>query len=124
MSTDLGELSVSRDGGTIVVAVSGEVDESNADEIARALDDLARSDGQGLVIDLSGLDFIGSAGIRALLSVNRTVPASAGLIRIVAPEGSLTRRILLLVEAQRLMALDATLGDAVGALRRTETDPI
>jgi anti-sigma B factor antagonist len=118
MSADLAEIAVSKDGDTTIAAISGELDESNADDVAQALVDLAGSDGRRLVVDLSGVEFIGSAGIRALFSLMTTACAKEGHLRVVVPEDSMTRRVLLMVEAQRLMELDATLDVAIASLSR------
>ncbi len=52
--------------GAPVVRLIGEIDISNADEIAAELDAVAR-EGSQLVIDLAGLEFMDSSGIAMLL---------------------------------------------------------
>jgi len=55
-------------GSKAVIAVSGEVDTANCDDMRRKVTDLMASDGaRHVTLDLSDLTFISSAGIRALL---------------------------------------------------------
>jgi anti-anti-sigma factor len=49
-----------------VVAVSGEIDAATCDELASALTAATRADG-GLEIDVSGVSFIDSSGLRTLV---------------------------------------------------------
>ncbi len=59
------QLDISEDGPSrIVVAVVGEVDLASSPELAACL--LARTD-RDVVVDLSGVDFLDSTGINALL---------------------------------------------------------
>jgi anti-anti-sigma factor len=53
-----------------VLRIEGEIDASNADLVARAIRRFARLKAP-LVLDVSQLDFLGSAGLRALLLLNQ-----------------------------------------------------
>jgi len=56
-------------GTTVVVAVSGEVDADNCEDMRRRITDLMASDGvRHVTLDLSELTFLSSAGIGALLA--------------------------------------------------------
>ena len=55
------------EGGTFVIALYGEVDLSNVDEVDQVLLRAEASDATEIVLDLSGLHFIESAGIRLLV---------------------------------------------------------
>jgi anti-anti-sigma factor len=58
-----------RTGTTIVIAVSGEVDTLNCDDMSRKVIDLMASDeARHVSLDLSELTFLSSAGIRSLLA--------------------------------------------------------
>ncbi|OBH00369.1 sulfate transporter [Mycobacterium sp. E2699] len=52
-----------------VLRIDGEIDAANADLVAEVVRRFARLNAP-LVLDLSGLDFLGSAGLRALLLLN------------------------------------------------------
>ncbi len=77
MATPL-ELSTRREAdGTPVVTVAGEIDMSNADRFSDALGLAAASAGGGFVVDLTGVEYLDSAGIHALF-------AHASRVRLVA----------------------------------------
>ena len=60
-----------------LISVHGRIDHTNAERFQHSLGAAARDvpDGGGMVVDLSGLEFITSAGLRALLLAQRTVSA-------------------------------------------------
>jgi len=67
------------DNGKMVVAVSGRVDTSTAPELSAAL----QLDGvKDLVIDLSGVPYMSSAGLRCLLVAQKSMIASGGEMRL------------------------------------------
>lgn len=80
----------SRDGVDIVRA-SGEIDTSNAQELESAL--LALT-GRRAVVDLTGVAYLDSAGVRALDRGLSALVARGGAFRAVAPAGSPARLTL------------------------------
>ncbi len=72
-----------------LVTVTGRVDHTNSDSFGTALDQAAREvpQGGGMVIDLAGLDFITSAGLRALLLAQRTVTAAGARLVVCGIKG-------------------------------------
>ena len=52
--------------GTTVLAASGEIDMSNADAFATALTDAAKEAGGPFVVDLTGVEYLDSAGLAVL----------------------------------------------------------
>ena len=67
MATSL-ELSTGRDAdGTPVVTAIGEIDMSNADRFRNALGQAAGDSGR-LVVDLTGVEYLDSAGLHALFA--------------------------------------------------------
>ena len=52
--------------GVRVLTVAGRVSHRTAPDLATALDSAAASPGGGIVLDLSGVDYISSAGLRAV----------------------------------------------------------
>lgn len=75
-------LEITRDGDAF--RVSGEIDLSNVDQLATTLSPEVR-DGNHLVLDCSGLDFIDSTGMAALLSICRGLGASGRLTLRMVP---------------------------------------
>ena len=59
---------VDADGGRIArIRLSGEVDLANADQLAEAFDSPACKDADGILLDLRGLGFMDSSGLRVVL---------------------------------------------------------
>lgn len=75
----------------VYVTVTGDVDISNSAELALRLEGAARkASGEGLTIDLSGVRYMDSSALRALLKVRS---AHAG-IHLIVQGGTLTARII------------------------------
>jgi anti-anti-sigma factor len=75
------ELKQARVEDVVVITVSGRVDHANADSFRAALwPHLASCTGGGdrLVLDLSGLEYISSAGLRVLMLASRDVKTRDG----------------------------------------------
>jgi len=54
-----------------MVVVNGRVDSSTAPQLAEALENVTRSGRYKIVMDMNGLEYMSSAGFRALLSSQR-----------------------------------------------------
>jgi anti-anti-sigma factor len=72
-----------------LVRVQGRIDHSNAERFGQSLGAEAREvpKGGGLVVDLGGLEFITSAGLRALLLAQRTVSAQGARLVVSGVRG-------------------------------------
>jgi anti-anti-sigma factor len=57
--------------GTPIITISGEVDLSNADSIAAAVEPIMAKGPERIIVDASGLDFMDSSGIALLLRWGR-----------------------------------------------------
>ncbi|MEV0589281.1 STAS domain-containing protein [Nonomuraea sp. NPDC050310] len=66
----------SREAEVTVLAVTGEVDATNVGQLTEALQDCP--EGKPLILDLSGLDFMDSSGLNALVIARRTIEDQAG----------------------------------------------
>jgi anti-sigma B factor antagonist len=95
----------------VVVSVSGTVDMLSAPWMADAIDSALAKDPAGLIIDLSKVDFLASAGIRVLIEAHDTV-ASSGRFGVVA-DGPATSRPLTLLGINEIISIYPTLDDAL-----------
>jgi anti-sigma B factor antagonist len=68
------------DDGTVTVTVRGEIDTSTADTLSERLAAVADGDPQRVVIDLSGVGFLDSAGLRAFVRLRKALPARCPVI--------------------------------------------
>ena len=55
-----------------VIEVSGRIDSATAPQLAAALDELTEEGEYNLVLDMSDVDFISSAGLRVLIDTQKT----------------------------------------------------
>ncbi|MGZ4188775.1 MAG: STAS domain-containing protein [Actinomycetota bacterium] len=91
-----GALSITIDqrGVRVVVAPQGELDISNQQELRDAIADARTRDPAELVLDLRGLSFMDSSGLRVLIDTwNESKTADARLVMVV-PKAGLVRRVL------------------------------
>lgn len=54
-----------------LVAVTGRIDSGTAPQLAGVLDEINEADRFKIVLDMSGVDFISSAGLRVLISAQK-----------------------------------------------------
>jgi anti-anti-sigma factor len=112
-------VTIAADDGVVVASLSGEIDLSNAAEITDALLGGVPNEALGLVIDLSEVSYIDSAGVRMLAELDHRLGWRAQTLRVVAPEESRSRRVLEIAGLERVLSLDTT----VEAARTSVQDP-
>lgn len=115
--SDLAELEVVSADGVSVARLSGEIDLSNAESIGDAVVLLFDRPGVGVVIDLTAIDYLDSAGVRLLFRVVQSSERAGGSLRVVIPAASNVRRILDLADVQHAIHLDETELAAITAIR-------
>ncbi|MFC3433239.1 STAS domain-containing protein [Nocardia seriolae] len=102
-----------RDAAT-VLAVAGEVDLATAPALENAIDAALTAKPSALVIDLSEVSFLASAGMAALVAVHKR----AGDTRIaVVADGPATSRQLKMTSLDQVFSLHSTLDAALTSLR-------
>ena len=80
------KIRTSRDGTTATVAAAGEIDLSTVDELRSAVTGAA-DDVQELLLDLTGIEFIDSAGLGGLLELRSTLRSRNVTLQISADDG-------------------------------------
>jgi len=100
--------------GLAVVSVSGSVDMLTAPGLAECLDSAMAKKPHGLIVDLSKVDFLGSAGISVLMKTRDTLGDSTPFC--VVADGPTTHRPLTLLGINEMMCLCRTLDDAISKL--------
>ena len=90
-------------GGGLLVRPQGELDLATAPELERLL--LGRlQEGGAVVLDLRGLEFMDSSGVRLLVAAKARAESEGGRLRIVRPEpGSPVERILVVSGIDRAL---------------------
>ena len=69
---------VREENGCLVTAVRGRLDTMTVPDFEQRMDALVRGEGRKVVLDLGGLDYISSAGLRSVLAFSRRVKAAGG----------------------------------------------
>lgn len=82
------------DGDVQTISLAGELDLSNAEAFAAALERAEAVDGATIVIDMRRLEFIDSTGIALLVSSHRRLNGGSDRMRILASEAVAVRRVL------------------------------
>jgi anti-sigma B factor antagonist len=111
---DLGVRASSID-GVSVLAVHGEIDTFTAPRLAQAINHGLATSATALVVDLSKLEFLASAGMSVLLDGHKSAQGSGKRLIVVA-DGPATSRPMRLIgldqELNLRASLDAALRDA------------
>jgi anti-sigma B factor antagonist len=98
--------------GVLVLSVLGEVDLTTAPELTRAIE-LVPDLTSRVVVDLSGVTFLDSSGINALVSGKRTLEESGvGLGVVTAPAGPV-RRVFEITQLTGALGVVDSLDDAL-----------
>ncbi len=108
----LADLHFSSREGHVIAIVVGEIDMSNAQELARALSDQTPNDAQGLVLDLSGIDYLDSAGIHLIYRLRESLRARGQRLAVVVPRESPVFDALRLAGIERHLNLLGTVDAA------------
>ena len=78
-------------GGVYTIALTGEMDLSNAAEVERELLHAEDTDASTILIDLSGLQFMDSTGIRLLISADARSRSDSCRLRLTRPPAQVFR---------------------------------
>ncbi len=90
----LSDVQFSRHGRAVVAHLTGEIDLSNADDIGGAIVLEMPHESAALVLDLSAVDYVDSAGIRLIYQLRQKLRARGQTLRIVIPSDSPTNDAL------------------------------
>ena len=117
--SQLARLDIEERDDVVVARIAGELDLSNVHDIGDALTASMQGGATGLVLDLSSLDHLDSAGIRLLYDLRtRLGTARQGLAAVVPPDAPI-REVLDLAAVPASLPLYPGLDDAVASARAT-----
>jgi anti-anti-sigma factor len=108
------DISTTEVSNVTVVTVSGRVDSATAPELETALKQLVDSDKNRLVLDLAGVDYMSSAGLRAMVSTLKSVKRGNGDLRLANPS-SRVAEVLRLAGLTSIFSIYASQSEAVGS---------
>jgi anti-anti-sigma factor len=115
--TDPISTSVTRENGIAVLAVSGEVDLSTVPAFEAAIVEALASGPKALVLDLSGVDFLASAGLQTLVATHERLGKDGdGTTFAVVADGPATSRPIQLTGLDQILSMYPTMAEAMAAL--------
>jgi anti-anti-sigma factor len=100
----------------VIARLAGELDISVAELTGRRIADAVPSSARGVVVDMTGLDFMDSSGVSMLFALARQVGSHRQQLRVVAPAGRPVARVLEIVEFGRAAPVHPDLDSAVGEM--------
>jgi anti-anti-sigma factor len=109
----LADVEFSTHGTTLVAQCSGEIDISNADQLAGFLTDSTSNHMHMLVLDLARIDYLDSAGIRLIYRLQESLRQRGQALRLVIPDESPVRYALRLAGLTGHIEMLKTVGEAL-----------
>ncbi len=82
------EIQSRTESNTSVITVTGRMDALAAPEFRDKLNDLIAEGATTFVVDFDGLDYIGSAGLRGILSIAKVLKGKGGEVRFANVKGA------------------------------------
>jgi anti-anti-sigma factor len=108
------DLSTSRHGDRAVVTVAGEVDLETASQLGDAAVEAVQDVSPHLVLDLSGVTFMDSTGLKVLLTSQRRAQLAGGSFALAGPARTV-QRILALTGLDQSIPAFPTVDEALAA---------
>lgn len=106
--------SVTREDGVAVLSVRGDVDLSTVPALEAAISEALDGAPRALVVDLSGVDFLASAGLQTLVATHERIGKDGGFA--VVADGPATSRPIQLTGLDQVLALYPTMAEALAEL--------
>jgi anti-anti-sigma factor len=111
--SDLARVEGEQQGTLCLIRVHGEIDLSNAHEVSSAIGMVMGQEARRLVVDLSDITYLDSAGVALLLRLAERLRARRRQLHLVVPRRSPVRRVLQFTGLPRVIPLEARLADAL-----------
>ncbi len=102
----------------LVLSVSGDIDALTAPQLTEAILTALADQPDAMVVDLSDVDFLASAGMSVLVLAHEQVTRTAGFA--VVADGPSTSRILKLVQLDQVFPIVSSLPEAIEAVKRDQ----
>jgi anti-anti-sigma factor len=99
-------------GNVVIAGLTGDIDILNIGDLYAAVTRGMTNTAAGLIVDLSGVGYLDSAGVRFLFDLGKRLRRHRQELRIVAPDHTAVRRVLEIVNMDAHIPMYATLGEA------------
>jgi anti-anti-sigma factor len=114
--SDLTQVEIEHRDAVVVARLTGELDISVAESTGRKIAEAVPSSARGVVVDMSGLDFMDSSGVSMLFALARQVGSHRQQMCVVAPTGRPVSRVLQIVEFDRAAPVREDVDAAIGVV--------
>jgi len=106
------KLTETRKGSALVLAVSDRVDSVTSPELERRIGELIAGGERVLVVDLSGLAYVSSAGLRVFLSAAKKLKAAGGKL-LLCSLGGMVQEVFVMSGFADILSIYDTLEKAL-----------
>ena len=108
------DINVSHQDHVTLIEVAGRIDSMNAHELGDVLSDQIDDERVQMVLDLSGVDYMSSAGLREIVSALKGVRRKNGDLRLTQPSDRV-REVLEMAGLDTIFQIFSTQVEAVGS---------
>ena len=116
----IANLDVTLRDGALVVAVAGEVDLSNADQLRADVIDAIGVDHDKVILDLTATTYLDSTGVRLLFDLAARMQARRRQLALVVTEQAIVRRVIVLTKLDEAVPVHTSVPEALAGLNGHE----
>ena len=122
----MAEVRFDREDETVVALITGEVDMSNATTVRQQIARSVTPDDEALIVDLSELSFIDSAGLHSMIELGTVLDERRQHLLLCLPPSSTIRRAIEIIGLPHAISVYSDRSEAMDAVRASamESRPI
>jgi anti-sigma B factor antagonist len=118
----LADVRSERDGKTVVAVLTGEVDMSNAASVRLQIAEAVTPDDDALLVDLSELSFIDSAGLHTLIELGTVLKERRQQFLLCVPHGTTIERAIQIIGLPSAVPVHSDRTEAIEAARASAVE--
>ena len=118
----MAEVRYEREDETVVAIITGEVDMSNATSVRQEIAASVTPDDDAVIIDMSELSFIDSAGLHAMIELGTVLEERRQQLLLCLPPKSTIRRAIEIIGLPHAVAVYSERSEAMDAVRASATE--
>jgi anti-anti-sigma factor len=122
----MAEVRYEREDETVVAILTGEIDMSNATSVRQQIAESVTPDDDAVIIDMSKLSFIDSAGLHAMIELGTVLDERRQKLLLCLPPKSTIRRAIEIIGLPHAVSVYSDRNEAMDAVRASamESRPI
>lgn len=101
-------------GGIQLVKIEGRLDANFSLQLEDEVDKLLETETKNIILDLSGVTYLSSSGLRVLLSINKETKGAGGLVLV--NMGDVVKKIIEVAEVDDLLTQAKNIEEAMAIL--------